>query len=164
VITTPLPHTLDVVAIQSHDFPSSEAAGEGDEEQRPTMGGLHAIASGVQYSEQVLSQQRLGFAVGHPSRPLDAPQRGADDLGSAGVRQRPRLMRLRNRSDTSSDERGDAKHLCVRGKVGGHKRDSVGSVPPRLRNDPGPTARPWGAPSAMLASTRAATSFGTGGK
>ena len=117
----PLPDALDVVAIEPHDFRSPEPAGEADQEQRPVARVLHALAHGVQDPEQVLSQQRLGLALGDPARALDAPQRGADDFRPAGVGQTPRLVRLRDRRD-AADERGDAQRLRVRGEVGGDER------------------------------------------
>src|SRR5208337_1997757 len=73
----PLPDARSVGAIQPHDFGSPEPAREADKEQRPVARVLHALAHGVQDPEQVLSQQRLGFALGDPARALDAPQRGA---------------------------------------------------------------------------------------
>ena len=117
----PLPHALDVVAVEAHDFRAPEPAREADQEQRPIPHVLHALAHGVQDAEQVLSQQRLGFALGDPARALDAPHRGADDFGPAGIGQPPGLMRLRDCRE-AADKRGDAERLGVRGEVGGHER------------------------------------------
>ena len=81
----PLPHVLDVAAIERHDFRSPKSASEADEEQRPVARALHALAHGVHDPEQVLSKQRLGFLLGDAFRALDVPQRGANDFRQARI-------------------------------------------------------------------------------
>jgi hypothetical protein len=99
----PQPGALDVIAIEGYDFRSPEPPGEAKEEKGAVAGVLHTLAHGVQDPEQVLAQQRLGFALGDPARTLDAPQRGSHDFGPAGVGQPPRLTGLRDRRDAANE-------------------------------------------------------------
>ena len=108
----PLPHALDVVAVEPHDFRSPEPAREADQEQRPVPRVLHALAHGVQDPEQVLSQQRLGFALGDPSVRL-MPRIVARTISDRqGFGQPSRLVRLRDRVASRRIEGGDAERLA----------------------------------------------------
>ena len=60
----PLPHALDVAAIERHEFRSPEPAGEAHQEQRTVTRGLRPLAQDVQDPEQVFSRQRLGLPLG----------------------------------------------------------------------------------------------------